>query len=354
MAFDVYVDAKAEGKGKQSKVNFDDLNKYVVETAELEEATVLPGVISCIVDLGVQAQADAEYVFEGDESDEEVEQQANPNIRFETRAKFFSDGKWLNDVRLKIVPQKPTQSIAIAVDFPEVIIDKGQFFGESKPLPLRMWMGGQFYIEGTGMVIQNLMALRETNLDTTRATQKWSLNPKGTLYKMAKSAKLVKDGEMFKASQIDTLLGTAHQFEAQIFMKKGNNGKSYYTEKVKFVGALSRGQSVDTDSVNAMLIQFNKENPEAAVKELRAHVVNTIKRAKNYEGSVIQKQIEELRYTASASDKEGAPKEDSKPEAKAKPAKAPVKKAEPVPDYDSFDDDIPFMNPYFGVRSLLV
>jgi hypothetical protein len=344
MGFDVYTDTKAEGKSKANNVNFDDLNKYVVETAELQEATVLPGVISCIVDLGIQAQADAEYVFDGDESDEADELDNNPNIRFETRAKFFSDNKWLTDVRLKIVPQKPTQSIAIAVDFPEVVLDKGQFFGESKPLPLRMWMGGQFYIEGTGMVIQNLMALKETNLDTTRATQKWSLNPKGTLYKMARSAKLAKDGEVFKASQIDQLLGTAHQFEAQIFMKKGNNGKSYYTEKVKFVGALSRGQAVDTESVNAMLIQFNKENPEAAVKELRAHVVNTIKRAKNYEGSIIQKQIEELRYTAPAVDKSEVV--ETKVVGHGEHVEVAVKKKAAKPaaaqDFDSFDDDIPF------------
>lgn len=345
MGFDVYTDTKADGKKSANKVDFDALNLYSVEAAELQEATVLPGVISCIVDLGIQAQADAEYVFDTTKGDEDAELESNPNIRFETRAKFFSDGKWLTDVRLKIVPQKPTQSIAIAVDFPEVVLDKGQFFGESKPLPLRMWMGGQFYIEGTGMVIQNLMALRETNLDTTRATQKWSLNPKGTLYKMAKSAKLVKDGEVFKAAQIDRLLGTAHQFEAQIFMKKGNNGKSYYTEKVKFVGALSRGQAVDAESVNAMLVQFNKENPEAAVKELRAHVVNTVKRAKNYEGSVIQKQIDELRYTASpAADKEAVETKvvGHGEHVEVVPVKKKAAKPAPAQDFDSFDDQIPF------------
>lgn len=342
MSFHVYTDTKAEAKNTV-KVDFDELNSYTIETADMEEATVLPGVISCIVDLGIQAQADAEYVFDGDEGDEVAEQQVNPSIRFETRTKFFSDGKWLTDARIKIVPQKPTQSIAIAVDFPSVMIDKGQFFGESKPLPLRMWMGGQFYIEGSGMVIQNLMALKETNLDTTRATQKWSLNPKGTLYKMAKSAKLVKDGEVFKAAQIDELLGTAHQFEAQIFMKRGNNGKSYYTEKVKFVGALSRGQSVDSDVVSPMLIQFNKENPEAAVKELRAHVVNTIKRAKNFEGSVIQKQIEELRYTAPVADKSDS--SDTKVVGHGEHVEVAVKKkaVKIVAEPDLLDgDDLPF------------
>lgn len=345
--FEVYVDSKTESKSNKTNVDFDKLNAYVVEAADLEEAAVVPGVISSIVDLGIQAQSDAEYVFEGDEADEEVEQQANPAIRFETRAKFFDNGKWLENVRVKIVPQRDVQSIAMAIDFPDILVDKGSFFGESKPLPLRIWMGGQFFIEGSGMVIQNLIALRETNLDTTRATQKWSLNPKGTLYKMAKSAKLVKDGEVFKANQIDQLLGTAHQFEARVFMKPAKNGKKYYTEQVKFVGALSRGQAVDAESVATSLVMFNKENPETAIKELRAHVVNTIKRAKNYEGSVIQKQIEEVRGSYSSESKDTQPKQDykvvndqdgpevvpAKPKAKAKPA--------PKPEFDD-SEELPF------------
>lgn len=341
MSFEVYTNTQTESKSNNKvTVDFDKLNAYVVEAADLQEATVLPGVISCIVDLGIQAQSDAEYVFEGSEEDEVVEQQANPAIRFETRAKFFDNGKWLENVRVKIVPQRDVQSVAMAIDFPDVIVDKGQFFGESKPLPLRIWMGGQFFIEGSGMVIQNLIALRETNLDTTRATQKWSLNPKGTLYKMAKSAKLVKDGEVFRANQIDQLLGTAHQFEARVFMKTAKNGKKYYTEQVKFVGALSRGQTVDADSVATSLVMFNKENPEAAIKELRAHVVNTIKRAKNYEGSVIQKQIEEIRgsysnetKSESKREQEVSKQEPAKPKAKAKPVGAAI-------DFDEYE--IPF------------
>ena len=351
MSFEVYTDTKTESKSNKATVDFDKLNSYVVEAADLQEAAVVPGVISSIVDLGIQAQSDAEYVFEGDEADEETEQQANPAIRFETRAKFFDNGKWLENVRVKIVPQRDVQSIAMAIDFPDILVDKGSFFGESKPLPLRIWMGGQYFIEGSGMVIQNLIALRETNLDTTRATQKWSLNPKGTLYKMAKSAKLVKDGEVFKANQIDKLLGTAHQFEARVWMKPTKNGKSYYTEQVKFVGALSRGQAVDAESVATSLVMFNKENPETAIKELRAHVVNTVKRAKNYEGSIIKKQIEEVRGSYSSEAKSEPKQEREAPKQEAE--KPNAKKApEPAPDFD--DSDIPFMNPYFGVRSLLV
>lgn len=108
MSFDVYVDSKSESK-KVSNIDYDKLNSYVVETAGMEEATVLPGVISMIVDLGVQAQSDAEYVFDGDEEQEAAEIKNNPNVRFETRERFYDDGKWLKNVRVKVVPHQESQ-----------------------------------------------------------------------------------------------------------------------------------------------------------------------------------------------------------------------------------------------------
>ena len=51
--------------------------------------------------------------------------------------------------------KKPIQSVAVAVDFPDIMIDKGQFFGakEENPKPLRLYLGGSFYIPEIGMVI---------------------------------------------------------------------------------------------------------------------------------------------------------------------------------------------------------
>ena len=40
-----------------------------------------------------------------------------------------------NTVTYKRWVQKPIQQVALVVDFPEILVDKGQFFGESKPLP---------------------------------------------------------------------------------------------------------------------------------------------------------------------------------------------------------------------------
>lgn len=305
----------------RQQVDFEALNKYVVETAALQQRETLVGVISMIVDLGEQEQDDAEMTFTGSEEDERAEIAKNPNTYF----KNGIDQQSKKPVRLKCWPQKPVQCVALAVDFPDILIDKGQFFGESKPLPLRLWMGGQFYIPNVGMVIGKPLPLKWVNLDKTRATKKFSLAQTNTLYKMAVGAKIINPGDVFEPSRIDELLGKALQFDAQVFFKE-SKGKEYYTEYVKFASGLGRGQKVPELPFEPMVIQFNEVNADEAVKDLRAHVVNTIKRAKDYEGSKIKEQIERVRGKPA----DGA----TQPEQKSQPA--------PQAQHDAFDEDIPF------------
>lgn len=47
-------------------------------------------------------------------------------------------------------------------------------------------------------------------------------------------------------------------------------------------------------------------------------------------------------------------KRDEHPQAQAARQPAPRQASQPAPDYDSFDDDIPFADPYRGARSLLI
>jgi hypothetical protein len=77
---------------------------------------------------------------------------------------------------------------------------------------------------------------------------------------------------------------------------KESKGKEYYTEYVNFVGALGRGQAECQHVTVPQLIHFDADNSEESIKELRAHVVNSIKRATNYEGSKIKSQIEQWRF----------------------------------------------------------
>ena len=332
--FNAYGTTTTEKATAESTVDFNAINKYVVDTAKLYERETLVGYVAQIVDLGTQNLPDAENVFKGTPEQEAEEVAKYPDT-------YFKDGidpDTKQECRLKCYPQKPQQCVAFAIDFPEIIIDKGQFFGESKPLPLRLWMGGQFYTEGAGMVIGRPTPLKVTNLDKTRKTKVWSMAQNSLPYKMAVASKLIKPGEAFLPQRIDELLGKSFQFSAQVWFKE-SKGKEYYTEYVNFVGALGRGQKEADQLTTPYVVQFNEQNPDDAIRELRAHVVNTIKRANNYQGSKIQAQIEALRGK-----KDGA----------TTPSAQPKAKAEPEPSYDDFNDEVPFMNPYFGVRSLLI
>lgn len=340
MAFNTYGTTTSAGAEKKSEINWSDLNNYVIETAQLQERETLVGYVSAIVDLGIQNQEDAEYVSDVELSEEDDYMDDNPGT-------YFKDGldpEKKTPCRLKCVPMKPQQSVAIAIDFPDIIVDKGQFFGESNPKPLRLWMGNQFYLQSVGaMVIGRPTPLRVTNLDKTRKTKKWSFAQNHIFYKMAVAAKLIKAGECFLPNDIDKLLGEAFQFSAQVYNKPGKGGAEYYTEYVNFVGALGRGQSAPELATAPILIQFNEKNNPEHLKELRSHVINTMKLAKNWDGSMIQKQLEGIKNASgsdNAEEDEPAPSQEGKKPAKSVSAK-PKKVLEPIEEEEDFDS-LPF------------
>jgi hypothetical protein len=159
---------------------------------------------------------------------------------------------------------------------------------------------------------------------------------------MAVSSKLIGADECFLPQQIDQLLGKSFQFEAQVFWKE-NKGKKYYTEYIKFIGGLGRGQQEPELKTEPYLIQFNKENPEDGIKELRSYIVNTMKRATNYEGSQIQKDIEKHRSQggSGSSQKGSSPSQGGSPSGGSKDDSTPSQESSGGDD-DGFDDDIPF------------
>ena len=268
--------------------NWKEMQEYVVKTCGLQGGDTLVGYISQIIDLGVQTPEDSEYVFDGDAEKEAAEKEANPLL-------YFKDG--VDDkgkpVRLKCAPQKPTQHITFSVDFPEILLDKGQFFGDEsgEMKPLRLYLGGEFYKGAEiGTVIQNPLSMK----NTTGALGGWSFDPKSTIYKMAYGAKLISDGELFDSKRIGELLGKSLQFNVQIFFKEGKQGKSYFTQRIKYAAGLGRNLQPIDHGGNVNVLMFNRENNEQAIKELPKVVLNTVKQAKNYVGSKIAQQITSL------------------------------------------------------------
>ena len=325
MAFETF--SKGSGEGN---VDFEAYNKYMVETCNLEEPEPVVGVISGLISLGTQVPKPSEYL-KAEGEDEAAEVAKNPNVVYEDRAKFYHNDQWLTDVRVKIVPNKPQQLVAITVDFPDIIVDKGQFFGESNPAPLRMLLGGEFHENGETVVAKPL-TLKTTKNEKTN--NKWTIAFTNTLYKMAVAARIVKQGDPFLPEMVDQLLGKALQFKVQVKL----NDAGYLVEKCSFAAALGRGQSVpDMDQNLLYIIQYTSENDEKAVSNLRKSIRNTIKKAEQYEGSVLQKQIVACEVNKSSSSKKDSPE---KPAQRANDSQSQDDSG--GDDFNFDEDDIPF------------
>lgn len=303
MAFKTTSVATTTSASTKPTVDFDALNDFVVEQVGCQQPETLNGVIVGIIDLGNQKLPDAEYdVDSGDEdlSVEELEAKYADEIEAGKISKFDFVKDWSTrppkDVIKKFVPQKDRQCISYCVDFPDVMLDKGQFFGEnSEPKPLRLYFGGQYYHQGLKkMIVQNLLPLKLSNIAKDPRNDKvWSLNPKSQLHKMAVASKIINTGEAFLPDQIDELLGKTLQFKVQIgFNEKGD--KKYYFEKMSFLGAIQRKDKPFED-VDTFLIEMDGENDPEALKNLRKHIINTQMMATNWSGSSLEKQLNEVR-----------------------------------------------------------
>lgn len=303
MAFKVTSSNTTTTTSTKPTVDFDALNDFVVEQVGCQQPETLNGVVVGIIDLGNQKLPDSEYnVDSGDEdlSVEELESKYAAEIAEGKISKFDFVKDWSTrppkDVIKKFVPQKDRQCISYCVDFPDVMLDKGQFFGEnSEPKPLRLYFGGQYYHQGLKkMIVQNLLPLKLSNIAKDPRNDKlWSLNPKSQLHKMAVASKIINTGEAFLPDQIDELLGKTLQFKVQIgFNEKGD--KKYYFEKMSFLGAIQR-KDKPFENVDTFLIQMDDDNDPEALKNLRKHIINTQMMATNWSGSALEKQLNEVR-----------------------------------------------------------
>ena len=342
---EVYGATTQQSKSNKPTVNFEELNRYVVETCRLQQPETMLGVISVMVDLGTQKQNDAEYDLEPEDKQLTIEQLTEKyslDIHEGKIRKFDKsfDSKTRSWVIRKFVPQQDRQSIVYAVDFPSIMLDKGKFFGEEEGKnvkPLRLWIGGQYWNKyQEKMLVQNVIPLKVKNIADDGQPKKWSMATNSSLYKMAVAAKIINQGDAFLPQDADKLLGKTLQFKTQVFFNRGKDGKDYYTEKLAFATGLTRDQA-EKQVDSTYLIQFNQENDPQALKELRKHVVNTIENATNYvnqetgEPSAIKRQLEALRSGSQGGE---TPKQET--------PKQPKPKVTPTSVPEETESDCPF------------
>jgi hypothetical protein len=327
MSFKLNITKTARSEGRQSEVDWDALNAHVISVAgTAQRSRSIPGVISGIYDLGVQERPDYEEVWNGNADAEAAAIAENESIYFKDEG-----GK-----RWKCRPQQPCQQIAIAVDFPQVMVDKGQFFGSSNPAPLRMLLNGEYTLNRERVVGRGFSLSEMKHPDGT-----WAFPKQTVIHKLADAAGLTDEKGLFYKENIGDLIGGICQFEFRVYMKPSKDGRLFFTEDIKLVGMVPEGISVPTlDEKYFHLVNMSGENNEEYVKQMRVSIKNTIKKAKDYEGSDIQKLLEGSAGARPSPTPKAEKPVESKPRGRPKKAAA-VDVDAPLSD-DPFDDDVPF------------
>lgn len=350
MGFKVVTSDAGAGNSNKSGGNNDfDLDAFL---AKQQEAIVLmetenasenlAGVVSGYIDLGIQPRGD--YEEEYDPSDEKLAKKLENGSFLDTR--YNSDKK--KRMEMLCTPRTPAKAFALSVDFPEYL-QEFTFDDKTVKKPYRMYMGGNWSVidpEGDGQKKMKMIQQQFSMVENTNNPQdKWALGTGTNISKMCVAAGLGDEHGLVSKDSIVELLGKTLLFEVRVWNKPAKNdaSKSYFTEHIKFVGKLAKGQSPLElpEGTEVWGVNFAEENDPEMLKQVRAIAKNTMKLATNWENSVIRKEL----FNKGKGDNsiEGA----EKPEEKTppKPESNPVQKAaepqkkEPVLD-DGWDDDL--------------
>lgn len=294
------------GENSGSQVDWEALNKHVSETVQealsCEEGTpsAAVGILSGIVDYGLHQDPErVEPMDEGDAKTKEWKQRQVDN----KKATVDENGMFHFQA-------PPRQEVGFFVDFPNIIVDKGQFFGDSNPAPYRVLLGGVF----------NKEPAQKTKVEGYPNDNKvWVFGDKSRATKLAKAAKLKDLKEGFAQDRLLELIGSAITFNVEVFI----NSAGFLQEKVTNPSPVMNGVPIpEIDEDLLLYVGLKEDNDIDQVKMLPKATKDYIKAANDYEGSKLQKQLEDLEKDNS--EKGGDQKSPVKKE-------SPVEKKEPTP-----------------------
>ena len=186
---DVSDAVQSSGEGGTSNVDWDAMNEYVIECAKTANKTrSLKGVISGIMDLGIQAQYPYEEDYTGtSEQDKRLEEGKAWGVCIKEE----------NGKQILSIPQKPVKQVAITVDFPSIQVNKGQFFeggDDTGDKPLRLLLNGEFYNSDIGKrVVGRGYSIKERKYDDGV----WAFAKNNMIHKLADACGLLDEGGYF-------------------------------------------------------------------------------------------------------------------------------------------------------------
>lgn len=334
MSFVLNVENAPSGNSTGKEIDWDARSTYLVEkagTANGPEAMI--GIVSGLIDLGLQQQEDAKMEWKGDEQSELDEIEKNPLQYFET----LPDDKGV-PTRYKRWGVKPCQQVALTIDFPDVLVNNDQFFADEDTgieHPLRQLLNGEFYQKGVGKVVGKPYNLKETRDDAGN----WSIKNNTILFKLSQAVGGVLDDKgLLKPAYLGKLLGKAALFDVDISINE-SGGKKYLNEKIKLNGQVPKAMQKMIPELEAQYVygvNFKGKQDLEVLKNLRQSIVTTMQQATNFEGSDVQKALIEIgKIKPSQQSSENQQEETPEPKAKVAP------KSEPAG--DDFSDELPFM-----------
>lgn len=331
---------QSSGEGR-TDINFDEMNEYIVKTVGCsDKPEALIGIVSGVIDLGLQAQDDARMEWKGTPAEKaEIEQKARDGKTKEYFA-TLDNGKGVM-VEYKRWPVKAERCAAIMVDFPTISINRGKFFDEDgvgEELPFRGLLNNEFGVKGIGKTVGKPYSLKEYR-DKDKGT--WGLKNNTILYKLAQAVNQLDNGN-FKPEMLGNLIGEAAMFNVHVHLNQSGD-KKFLNEKFAFNGPVPK-MMVDMGAVPTLdekflhVVNFMGPQDPEVLKTLRQSVINTMKMAEDFAESDLRKALIEI-GKIKADDAVGPVAEEKRDAPQAsKPQAAPQ---EPL-DFDAFDDDVPF------------
>lgn len=330
----------APTNSENSNIDFDAMNQYIVETvgcADKPEAMI--GVVSGVIDLGLQAQEDAKMEWKGSDADKAEVLQKVADGKSQEYFEVLDNGKGVM-VEYKRWPVKAQRCVALNIDFPDTLINRGKFFDEEgggEELPFRGLLNNEFGLKGVGKVVGKPFSTREQRNDDGS----WSLKNNTILFKLAQATSKLDEKGNFKPNYLGNLIGQAAMFNVHVFLNE-HGGKKYLNEKLSFNGPVPKAMQKMIpvlDEKFMHMVNFDGEQDLDALKQLRQSVINTMKMAENFEGSDVQKALIEIGKIKVG---ESSPKADT-PQATPRQQAPQQQQVPQAPiDFDSFDSDIPF------------
>lgn len=306
------------------KVDWDAFNRHVEEkilgATDNGSSTNQVCFISGIVDTGIQPSANPYTEYDlADPIKDKVNYEKQERllakdfgcIKDEEKGKFY-------------IPKKPSDSILMFVDFPDIMIDYGKFFGEGSELkPYRTLLLGEW---------DRVAQVATLNPDKTNGYYHTSV-----IYKVAKAAGLFKD-KLPADFDLGKLLGAV--FTVDITVKRGGNEGQFLNVRVNNVASKHKAIPVPEHNVVPFGISMDGGNDEEALKQiyLKSAVIKRLEMAQGWESSGLKKEIDALLAKDSNQQSEQKEPTSDQPEPEEKQEET---SPEGVDD-NFFDDDIPF------------